>query len=97
MSRTNLWLVPVPPQSFQRCSDSVDRQVNGIFTKKGPFVANRAVVTLDIGVLLRLPGLDVLDVNAHPFRPCHEFAADVFQAIINPDYGAIGSNGNGCS
>ena len=61
-----------PPLSFQRCSDQ-------------PFMSNCAVVSFDIGVLLRLAGLDVLDVDAHIFRPCHQLATDVFRAIIDPD------------
>ncbi len=49
------------------------------------FVVNRAVVTLDIGVLLGLAGLDVLDVDAHPLCPYHQLAADIFWAVINPN------------
>ena len=50
-----------------------------------PFVSYRAAVALDIGVLLRLSGLDVLDMNAHLFSPCHQLAADIFRAVINPN------------
>jgi hypothetical protein len=34
-----------------------------------PFVTERAVVTFNIGVLLRLSGLDVLDDNSWFFSP----------------------------
>jgi len=47
-----------------------------------PFVAGRAIVALDIGVLLGLPWLDMLDVNPHFLCPCLKFPTDVFWAII---------------
>ena len=48
-----------------------------------PFTPNRAVVALDIGVLLGLSGLDVCQKNALLFGPFHELAADIFGPIIN--------------
>ncbi len=48
-----------------------------------PFMADRSVVTFDIGVLLWLSRLDILDVNAHLFSPCHEFTADIFWPIVH--------------
>ena len=47
---------------------------------------NRAVVALDIGVLLGLSGLGVLDVDAALCGPCHQLSTDVFRAIIDPNY-----------
>ena len=41
-----------------------------------PVVAHSAVVALDIGVLLRLAGLDVFDTDTVLPRPGHEGAAD---------------------
>jgi hypothetical protein len=48
-------------------------------------VSYRAVGALDIGVLLWLCELDVLDMNAHLFSPRHQLAADIFRAVINPN------------
>jgi len=50
MSRAILWPVPEPPLWFK------DILVQ-------PFMADRAIVALDIGVLLGLAGLDVPDVG----------------------------------
>ena len=44
-----------------------------------------AVVALDVGVLLRLAGLDVLDGDAPPRSPYQQLATDVFRAVINPN------------
>ncbi len=49
-------------------------------------MANRAVVALDIGVLLGLARLDILDVNPHFRRPSLKLSTDVFWAVIDPDY-----------
>ena len=46
-----------------------------------------AVVALDVGVLLGLPGLDVLDGDLPFFGPFHQLATDVFGAVVDP-YGA---------
>ena len=51
-----------------------------------PFVPDCAVVALNVGVLLRLPGLDVLDGNALFLSPFQQLATDIFWAIINPNY-----------
>ena len=45
-----------------------------------------AVVALNVGVLLRLSGLDVLDGNALFLSPFQQLATDIFRAIINPNY-----------
>ena len=46
-----------------------------------------AVVTFDVGVLLGLAWLDVLDGDLPLLSPFHQLAADVFGAIVDP-YGA---------
>ena len=52
-----------------------------------PFMPNRAVVTLDVGVLLGLAGLDVLDANSAFLGPDQQLATDLFRAVIDL-YGA---------
>jgi hypothetical protein len=52
-----------------------------------PFMPNRSVVALDVGVLLWLAGLDVLDSNSLFLSPYQQFATDVFWAVVEP-YGA---------
>ena len=44
-----------------------------------------AVISLDIGVLLRLSGLDVSQGDALALGPFHEGAADIFRAVVAPD------------
>jgi hypothetical protein len=44
---------------------------------------DRAVVALNVSVLLRLPGLNVLDDNALFFSPFQQLATDIFRAIIH--------------
>ena len=48
-----------------------------------PFVAHRAIVTLDIGVLLRLAWPDVCDVNVPRLSPCFQKLPDVFGTVID--------------
>ena len=50
-----------------------------------PFMPDGAVISLDIGVLLWLTGLDVPDGNPMFFRPFHQLFTDVFWAIIDPN------------
>lgn len=45
---------------------------------------DRAVVTLDIGVLLRLARLDMGGDDVSFPGPCQKCATDVFRAIIHP-------------
>ncbi len=52
-----------------------------------PFVSDGAVVTLDIGVLLRLSWLDMLDDNPVFLSPNQQLTTDVFRAVVDP-YGA---------
>ena len=44
-----------------------------------------AVVALNVGVLLRFSGLDVLDGNTLFLSPFQQLATDIFGAIINPN------------
>lgn len=48
-------------------------------------MANGAVVALDIGILLRLSRLDIAQGNALLLGPFHQFAADIFRAIVHSD------------
>ena len=48
-------------------------------------MADGSVVAFDIGILLRLARLDVLDGNAPGFRPTQQLPADVLRAIVHPD------------
>ena len=41
-----------------------------------PFTINRAVEALDVGVLLRLVGLDIFEPNIAFLSPCHQFPID---------------------
>jgi hypothetical protein len=46
-----------------------------------PFATDGAVVTLDIDVLLRLSGLDMLDDNPMLLNPNQQLATDLFRAV----------------
>jgi len=48
-------------------------------------MANGAIVTFNVSVLLWLSWLDVFHMNAICFSPCLEHAADIFGAVINPN------------
>ena len=50
-----------------------------------PFVPNRSVIALNIGILLRFARLDMLDCDVAFFSPFQELATDVFRSIINPN------------
>ena len=47
-----------------------------------PFMANCSVVTLDIGILLRFPRLDIQQPYTLLLGPCLQLITDVFRAII---------------
>ena len=47
-----------------------------------PVVADRPVVAFDIGVLLRVTGLDVIQPDASAFGPGDKGSADVFRAVV---------------
>jgi hypothetical protein len=48
-----------------------------------PFVPDCAVVALNVSVLQRLSGLNVLDANALFFSPFQQLSTDIFWAIIH--------------
>jgi len=50
-----------------------------------PLVPDRAVVAFDVGVLLRLAGLDMLQEDVPFAGPFLQLLADVFRPVINPD------------
>src|SRR3990167_7171292 len=50
-----------------------------------PVVTHRAVVAFDVGVLLWISWLDILQANAVLFRPEHKLAADVLWAVVTTD------------
>jgi hypothetical protein len=47
-----------------------------------PFMANSPVLTLDIGILLRFPWLDIQQPDTLLLGPCLQLITDVFRAII---------------
>jgi len=49
-----------------------------------PFVPDGAVVALDVGVLLGLTGLDVLDGYSQFLGPDQQLSTDVFRAVVDP-------------
>ena len=48
------------------------------------FIPVRTVKAFNVGVLIRLSGLDVLDHHAGGFSPGNEFATQELRAVINP-------------
>jgi hypothetical protein len=46
-------------------------------------MSDGAVVALDVGILLRLSGLDVAQGNSLRFGPSNQFATDIFRSIIH--------------
>ena len=48
-----------------------------------PFAANSAVVTLNIGVLLGLARLGLIQSHVAFFGPFHQLSTDIFGSIIN--------------
>jgi hypothetical protein len=50
-----------------------------------PFALDRPVVAFDIGVMLRVALLDVLDCNATIFGPSQQLPAALFRAVVDPD------------
>ncbi|AGI67666.1 hypothetical protein OAN307_c20250 [Octadecabacter antarcticus 307] len=51
-----------------------------------PFAANGAIVSLDIGILLRFAWLDVFKPNTVLFSLCHQGPTDVFWAVTPSKY-----------
>ncbi len=50
-----------------------------------PVVAQRAVVTFDISVLLRIARPDMLQADAMFFSPQQDLAADVLRPVVAAD------------
>jgi hypothetical protein len=50
-----------------------------------PLVPDDSVVAFDVGILLRLAWLDVLDGNTPTFSLSQQLPADIFRAIVHPD------------
>ena len=48
-----------------------------------PFATNGAVIAFDVGVLLRLAGLDIFKPHVAFFSLFHEFPTDVFRAVVH--------------
>ncbi len=85
-SKRTVSTVPVDPTSFSWWwfSCLVLRLLGGfkdVLTK--PMATNNTVAALDIGVLLRLPKLDVFEPNIRFLSPRHQLPTDILWAIIN--------------
>jgi hypothetical protein len=51
-----------------------------------PFMPNRSVVALDVGVLLWLSGLNVLDSDSLFLSPYQQLATDVFRTVTPSEW-----------
>ncbi len=51
-----------------------------------PIVSDRSVLALDISVLLRLSGLDMLDSDLVPFGPSSQGLADVLRTVVPAEW-----------
>jgi len=47
-----------------------------------PLVSDRPIESFDIGILLRLAGLDVLELNPRLFGPTSDRPADIFRSVV---------------
>ena len=47
-----------------------------------PFISDRPIESLDIGILLRLAGLDVLELNPRLFSPAGDRPTDIFWSVV---------------
>ena len=47
-----------------------------------PFISDCPIESLDIGILLRLAGLDVLELNPRLFSPAGDRPADIFLSVV---------------
>jgi hypothetical protein len=48
-----------------------------------PFIPNSSVIALDIGILLRLARLDILERDVALFSPFQELTIDIFRAVVD--------------
>lgn len=51
-----------------------------------PVIPDCTVVPFDIGILLRLTGLDEFDLNAALAWPSHKSTADLFRTVVAPNF-----------
>ncbi len=47
-----------------------------------PFISHSSIKSLDVGVLLRLSGLDIFHPDSLSVRPLNECRTDVFRAVV---------------
>ena len=73
-------VVVVSPQPFRGLILCILDAFDDVLVK--PFKPNRPVVPLDVGVLLRLSGLDVLDRDLVLLSPFSHCFANVFGSIV---------------
>jgi hypothetical protein len=76
-------VVVVSPEPLRGVSCSLLDGFDDVLVE--PFMPHGAVVALDVGVLLRLAWLDVLDGNPMFLGPFHQLFTDVFRAVVHPD------------
>lgn len=50
-----------------------------------PFMPDGAIVALNIGVLLWLARLDMVQRNAFACRPLRQCCADIFRPVVDPN------------
>ncbi len=49
--------------------------------------SHRSTRSLDVGILLRIAGLDKFKLNAPPLRPCLDRATEVFRPVVASNRG----------
>lgn len=54
-----------------------------------PVVADRSVKSLDVGILLRIAGLDITQRNPLPLCPALKLFIDVLRAVIAANGGRL--------
>lgn len=87
----HVWaLMIVSPEPFSRCVLSPLDRSKKILPK--PLVANGSVVALDVGILLGLARMDVLDENSSRLSPRQERAADQFWVVVHPNGQGLASS-----
>ena len=56
-----------------------------------PVVANRPVVTFNIGILLWLAWLDMIDTDILPLCPGKQYCTDVLRTVVTPNRSRLSS------
>ncbi len=82
--------VVVSPEPACRVILHFSDTVKQILTE--PVVTDRAVVTLDVGILLRVARLDKTQFNTTIFSPCRQYSTDVFRPIVPKALRGAGSH-----